>query len=239
MNSQTEQLVKVDSCIADVEIQFVSAKDNIVKMDKGIQSAITRINKDLEALDKRINRRHIENKDLATKLVQAEEKYHRLMDRFEIQEGTMVRLLLRMTEVEGQRCHCKGKDKTSLELVGSPIILSRGDMFELAVPEETFHTPPGSDLSSNPSSSSVGGTLIKIVEDPIIISVEKVVMIPVVDPSYIQVCRQRTIPTGGSPKGHASPYPSSPCCHSGSRSPTHRHGSLCLQAMVDSGEGDV
>ena len=84
MNSQTKRLVKVDSYIADIEIQFVSTKDDIAKMDEGIQSAITRVNKDLEALDKRIDRRRIENEDLAAKLVQAKEKYHRLMDRFEI-----------------------------------------------------------------------------------------------------------------------------------------------------------
>ena len=225
-------------CITDVEIQFVSAKDNIVKMDKGIQSAITRIDKDLEALDKRINRRHIENKDLVAKLVQAEEKYHQLMDRFEIQEGTMVWLLSRMAEVEGQLCHCKGKDRASPEIIGSPIILSCGDMFEPAAPEETFHTPPGSDLSSNPS-SSIGGTLVEIVEDPIVIPEENVVAILIRDPSFIQVRRQCAICTGGSPKGRASPYPSSPCCCSGSRLPTHRHGSLCLQAIVDCGEGDV
>ena len=69
LKNQTARLVKVDSCIADVNIQFVSAKDNIVKMDKGIQSAITHINKDLEALDKCIDRRCFENEDLATKLV--------------------------------------------------------------------------------------------------------------------------------------------------------------------------
>ena len=202
--------------------------DDIVKTDEGIQSAITRIDKDLEALDKRINRPHIKNEDLATKLVQAEEKYHRLMDRFEIQEATMVCLLGRMSEVKGQLCHCKGKDRASPELVGSPIILTRGDMFEPAVPEVMFHTPPGSDSSSNPSSSSVGGTLVEIVKDPIIMPVENMVAIPVMDLSFIQVRHQRAVHTGGSPKGRASPYPSSLCCRSGSRSPTHRHGSLCL-----------
>ena len=151
----------------------------------------------------------------------------------------MVRLLGRMSEVEGQLCHCKGKDQASPELVGSPIILTRSDMFEPAVPEETFHTPPGSDSSSNPSSSSVGGTLVEIIEDPIVIPVENIVAIPVMDPTFIQVHHQRAIRTGGSPKGRASPYLSSPCCRSGSRSPTHRHGSLCLRATVDRGEGDV
>ena len=239
MNNQNARLVKVDSCIADVEIQFVSAKDDIAKMDEGFQSAITRVNKDLEALDKCIDRRRVENEDLAAKLVQAEEKYHRLMDRFEIQEANMVRLLGRMSEVEGQLCHCKGKDRASSEVLGSPIIIGRGDMFEPAVPEETFHTPPGSDSSSNPSSSSAGSTLVEIDEGPVVVPMENVVAIPVMDPSFIQVRRQRAVRTGGSPKGCASPYPSSPCCRSGSRSPTHRHGSLCLRAAVDCGTGDV
>ena len=239
MNTQNARLVKIDSCIADVEIQFVSAKDDIAKMDKGFQSAITRVDKDLEALDKRIDRRRLENEDLAAKLVQAEEKYHRLMDHFEIQEANMVRLLGRMSEVEGQLCHCKGKDRASPELLGSPIILTRGDMFEPAAPEETFHTPPGSDSLSNPSSSSAGGTLVEIVEDPVVVPMENVVAIPVMDPSFIQVRRQRAVRTGGSPKGRASPYPSSPCCRAGSRLPTHRHGSLCLRATADCGEGDV
>ena len=139
----------------------MSAKHDIAKMDEGIQSAITQVDKDLEALDKRIDCHRLENEDLAAKLIQAEEKYHRLMDRFEIQETTMVWLLGRMSEVEGQLCHCKGKDRASPELVGSPIILTHGDMFEAAPAEETFHTPPSSDSSSNPSSSSVGSTLVE------------------------------------------------------------------------------
>ena len=57
-------------------------------------------------------------------------------------------------------------------------------MFELAVPEETFHTPPGFHLSSNPSLSSVGGTLVEIIEDPIVIPVENAVVILVMDPSF-------------------------------------------------------
>ena len=228
MNTQNARLVKVDSCIADIEIQFVSAKDDIAKMDEGFQSAITRVDKDLEALNKHIDCRRLENEDLSAKLVQAEEKYHRLTDRFEIQEANMVQLLSRMSEVEGQLCHCKGKDRASSEVLGSPIIIGRGDMFEPAVPEEMFHTPPGSDSLSNPSSSSAGGTLVEIVEDPIIVPEENMVAIPVMDPSFIQVRCQRAVRTGGSPKGRASPYPSSPCCRSGSRSPIHRHGSLCL-----------
>ena len=158
MNSQTEHLVKVDSCVANVKLQSMSAKDDIVKIDKGFQSTITHVDKDLEALDKRIDRCHQENEDLAAKLAQAEEKYHRLMDRFKIQEVMMVWLLARMTEAEGRLCHCKGKDRDSPELVGSPIILSCGGMFEPALAEETFHAPPGFDSSSNPSSSSVSGT---------------------------------------------------------------------------------
>ena len=82
MNSQTECLVKVNSCVANVELQFVSAKDNITKMDKGIQSAVAHVNKNLEALDKRINCCHHENEDLAAKLAQAKEKYHHLMRSF-------------------------------------------------------------------------------------------------------------------------------------------------------------
>ena len=228
MNSQTTHLVKVASCIANVEIQFVSTKDNIVKMDEGIQSTITCVDKDLEALDKQIDHCHVKNEDLATKLVQAKEKYHHLMDHFKIQEATMVRFLGRMSEVEGQLCHCKGKDRASPEIMGSPIILTRGDMFEPAVPEETFHTPPGSDSSSNPSSSSVGSTLVEIIEDPVIVPVENVVAIPVMDPTFIQVHHQHAVHTGSSPKGCASPYLSSLCCCSGSRLPTHRYGSLCL-----------
>ena len=100
MNTQNAWLVKIDSCIADVEIQFVSAKDDIAKMDEGFQSAITRVDKDLEALDKRIDCRRVENEDLAAKLVQAEEKYHRLMDRFEIQcRGGMRGLTVVRSEV--------------------------------------------------------------------------------------------------------------------------------------------
>ena len=67
---------------------------------------------------------------------------------------------VRMSEVKGQLCHCKGKDRATPELMGSPIILFHGDMFEVAPTEETFHTPPGSDLSSHPSSSSIGSTLV-------------------------------------------------------------------------------
>ena len=144
-----------------------------------------------------------------------------------------------MSEVKGQLCHCKGKDRASPELMGSPIIHICGNMFKAAPAEETFHTPPGSNLSSQPSSSSVGSTLVETIKELIVMPVENAVAIPVMDPSFIQVRCQRAVYTDSSPKGRASPYLSLPCCCVDSRLPTHRHGSLCLQATADCGEGDV
>ena len=68
----------------------MSAKDNIRSIDEGFQFTIAHVNKDLEALDKRIDCHRWEGKDMAAKLVQAEDKYHRLMDHIEILEANQV-----------------------------------------------------------------------------------------------------------------------------------------------------
>ena len=230
-------------------------------IDEGCKGTFVRIDKDLEALDQRVNRCRQECERTEESLQAAEGRIEVLEERSINQRQLIAELMARVDAMEGQLCRCgKGKGKEVVEevpsILGSPLILDRP--MEEVGSDDSYHTPPlaGSSAPSIPSSVvesdkenfpafGIGFDPRKVVLVPINEAPpENTIPIPVREPSIdllgldrlIAVRGQRAVRRAGRPKSSFHPYLSC-SCPIGERSTTHRRSQLCCR---DRGvEGDV
>ena len=97
-------------------------------MDEGLKTGFLRVDKDLEALDQRIDRRREECDKTREELRAAEGRIEVLEERSRSQREMIEALMARVENMEGQLCHCgKGKGRNVEEgrvsLLDSPITL--------------------------------------------------------------------------------------------------------------------
>src|SRR5258705_4246278 len=98
-NTQTQSLTKIESDSTDLKLQ-------IQAMDEGLRTAISRINKDLEALDERCSRRRRDHDELAVELRLANEKVKTLEEKMDEQRLIIECLMVRVEGMEGKLCQC-------------------------------------------------------------------------------------------------------------------------------------
>jgi len=243
INSQTCVVTKIDGELADIGLE-------VQAINEGIKTAVTRIDKDLEALDQRINRRHVECERMEQSLCSALNQIADLERLSHAQSEINNTLLERVDAMEGNLCHCNQDSCGSTQeapssLVGSPLEFGH-QVDEGNVSDDSYHTPPlaGSSVPSIPSlivedseqknSSNVGIGYIPCVPLSDITDglVENSGPIPVPAPvldraginRLIAVRGQRAVRTLGRLKSY-HPYPR--CCAIGCQSSTHRAGSCC------------
>ena len=99
-------------------------------MDEGLKTGFLRVDKDLEALDQRINRRQEECDKAREELRASEGKIEVLEERSRTQREMIEALMAWVENMEGQLCHCgkgKGRDveEGRVSLLDSPIALGR------------------------------------------------------------------------------------------------------------------
>ena len=223
-------------------------------MDEGLKTGFLRVDKDLEALDQRIDHRREECDKAREELRAAEGKIEVLEERSRSQCEMIEALMARVENMEGQLCHCgKGKGRNVEEgrvsLLDSPIALGR-DIDEGSSSDDSYHTPPLAGSSIPLVSSSSGSSeeqalvlydsrdsaLIKIHEE----IVENHCLVPIPSPCLdtagiarlIAVHGQHVICTLGHPKSTFHPYA---CCSIGERCSTHRPSRLCSRGNPTSG----
>jgi len=128
-------------------------------MDEGVKTGFSHVDKDLEALDGRVNHRHKDTEVVVEKLRIAEGKIEVLEERSCTQRDMIEKLITCVESMEDRLCCCqegKGKGKTveisSSPVLGSPLVLDR----PLAGSNSSYHTPP---VASSPVvSSSLSGS---------------------------------------------------------------------------------
>ena len=223
-------------------------------MDEGLKTGFLRVDKDLEALDQRIDRRREECDKTWEELRVAEGRIEVLEERSRSQREMIEALMARVENMEGQLCHCgKGKgcnvEEERASLLESPITLGR-DIDEGSSSEDSYRTPPLTGSSIPPTSSSSGSSeeqalvlydsrnsaLIEIHEE----IVANHCLVPIPSPcldtagiAHLIVVRgQRAVRTLGRPKSTFHPYV---CCSIGERCSTHRPGRLCSRGDPSSG----
>ena len=215
-------------------------------MDEGLKTGFARVDKDLEALDQRIDRRRDECEQAQDELRVAEGRIEILEERSRTQREMIETLMARVENMEGKLCHCgKGKDRDAEvggpSLLDSPITLGH-DIDEESSGDDSYRTPPmaGSSMppvSSSPSSSEEQALILYDSRDSALIKIHKEIVenyrpVPVPSPRLdvagiarlIAVRGQRAVHTLGRPKSTFHPYT---CCSIGERSSTHRPGRLC------------
>jgi len=160
INKQTETLTKMDSELTDMALKMDA-------MDEGVKTGFSRVDKDLEALDGRVNRRCKDNDLVAEKLQITEGKIEVLEERSRTQRDMIEKLITHVESMEDCLCRChegKGKGKAveilSSPVLGSPLVLDR----PLAGSDGSYHTPPVA-LSPVVSSSSSGSDKENICHD--------------------------------------------------------------------------
>ena len=221
-------------------------------MDEGVKTGFARVDKDLEALDQRIDRRRDQCERTENILQAAEHKIECLEERHRDYLAMIMELRVKVQSMESQLCHCgkgKGKEREVLgevtSLLGSPLVLDR-DVEERTASDSSYHTPPTASSYLDPSSSSgqsdqenlvvlydsnLSSRLVEVDEDP----AENDTCIPVPQPSIdvdgiqrlMAVRGQRAKRSQGRPNSAFHPY--NFACRLGSRSSTHRPSSLCLR----------
>jgi len=212
-------------------------------MDEGVKTGFSRVDKDLEALDDRINRRHKDNDLFAEKLRTAEGKIKVLEERSRTQRDMIEKLITRVESMEDRLCCChegKGKGKaveiSSSPVLGSPLVLDR----PLAGSDGSYHTPPvalspvvlSSSSGSDKENIAVKSRLIEIKEEVM----ENALHVPAPELDFQAVARlvavrgQHALRTQGPPKSSYHPY--TRCCAIGDRVPSHRPSNLCLPSLL-------
>jgi len=113
-------------------------------MDEGVKTSFSRVDKDLEALDGRINHHRKDNDLVAEKLRIAEGKIKVLEEHSRTQRDMIKKLITRVESMEDRLCRCregKGKGKavkiSSSPVLGSPLVLD----CPLAGSDGSYHTP--------------------------------------------------------------------------------------------------
>ena len=226
INKQTETLTKIDGEVADLSLKFNA-------MDEGMKTAVARIDKDLEALDDRVNRRRRDFDLMSEELHKAEGKIDVLEERSRSQRDLIEKLMARVESMEGRLCKCGEKEKSEQEVgavsspvLGSPLVLSRDTLGS----DNSYHTPPGSSSpgqGSDKENVDSSATLVEIKDD------ENEVAIPTLPPALnfdgihrlVAVHGQRAVRALGPPRSY---HPYARCCAIGDRDTTHRPGNLCL-----------
>jgi len=225
INKQTETLTKMDSELTDMALKMDT-------MDEGVKTGFSRVNKDLEALDGRVNRCCKDN-DLVVEKLRIAEKIKVLEEHSRTQRDMIEKLITRVESMEDHLCRChegKGKGKaieiSSSPVLGSPLVLDR----PLAGSNGSYHTPP---VASSPvvSSLSSGSDKENVVVESRLIEIKEEVMestlhVPAPELDFqvvaclVAVRGQRAIRTQGPPKSSYHPY--ARCCAIGDRVPSHR-----------------
>ena len=183
-------------------------------MDEGFRNAVARIDKDLEELNSRINRRRAECDEVERRLAE-------LVVRNAEQSNAIDLLKVQVESMIGQLCQCNKENEEVPSVLDEPIVLHRqGDGFAPIGP-----SPPLSGLSSASSLSSGLNTLVENGEP-----------IPIIYPTLelIAVRRQRARRALGLPTSRYSPYSSD----TESRKSPHRLGSVNHGAEVEGRAGD-
>ena len=193
-------------------------------MDEGVKTGFSRVDKDLEALDGRVNRHRKDNDLVAEKLRIAEGKIEVLEERSRTQRDMIEKLITRVESMEDCLCRChegKGKGKaveiSSSPVLGSPLVLDR----PLTGSDGSYHTPP---VASSPvvSSLSSGSDKENVVVESRLVEIKDEVMesalhIPALELDFqavarlVAVCGQRALCTQGPPKSSYHHYAC--CCH--------------------------
>ena len=223
-------------------------------MDEGLKTGFLRVDKDLEALDQRIDRRREECDKTREELRVAEGRIEVLEERSRSQREMIEALMARVETMEGQLCHCgKGKGRNVAEervsLLGSPITLGQ-DVEEGSSSDDSYRTPPvaGSSVpptSSSSSSSEEQALVLYDSRDSVLIEIHEEIVanhhpVPIPSPCLdtagiarlIAVRGQRAVRTLGRPKSSFHPYA---CCSIGERCSTHRPGRFCSRGDPSSG----
>ena len=223
-------------------------------MDEGLKTGFLRVDKDLEALDQRIDRRREECDKAQEELRVAEGKTEVLEERSRTQREMIEVLMARVENMEGQLCHCgKGKGRDVEEgrvlLLDSPIALGR-DINEGSSSDDSYRTPPlaGSSIplvSSSLNSSEEQALILYDSRDSALIEIHKEIVenyrpVPIPSPCLdtagiarlIAVRGQRAVRTLGCPKSTFHPYA---CCSIGEQCSTHQPGHFCSRGDPKSG----
>jgi len=121
INTQGGVLTKIDGEITDLGLK-------VDAMEEGVKTTFIRIDKDLEALNDRIDRHCVQCDKVADRLLAAEEKVTLLEERSHLQRELIEQLLSRVEGMEGHLCHC-GKDHQALgrisHVLDTPIVLGQ------------------------------------------------------------------------------------------------------------------
>src|SRR5258705_3390326 len=118
-NTQTQSLTKIESDSTDLKLQ-------IQAMDEGLRTAISRIDKDLEALDERCSRRRRDHDKLAVELRLANEKVKTLEEKMDEQRLIIECLMVRVKGMEGKLCQCNKENEEIPQILGSPLTITGG-----------------------------------------------------------------------------------------------------------------
>ena len=176
-------------------------------MDEGFRNAVARIDKDLEELNNRIDRRRAECDEVERRLAE-------LVVRNAEKSDTIDLLKVQVESMVGQLCQCNKENEEVPSVLDEPIVLHRqGD----------GPTPIGPPLSGLSSASSLSSGLNTLVENGEPIPIIYLTL------ELIQVHHQRARRVLGSPTSHYSPYFSD----TESRKSSHRLGSIDHGAEVE------
>jgi len=232
INKQTDTLTKMDSELTDMALKLDT-------MDEGVKTGFSCINKDLEALDAHVNRRHKDYDDVLEKLRVTEGRVELLEERSRTQRNMIEKLVARVEGMEDWLCCCQeGKEKgkavevLTSSALGSPLVLER----PLTGSDGSYHTPPvalSSSFGSDKENVAIDSLLVEIKDEV----TENIVPVPVQAPELdfqgiaclIVVCGQQAVRLKGPPKSAYHPY--AHCCAIGDRDSTHQPGCLCLPPL--------
>ena len=88
----------------------------VQNLDEGLQSSVQQIERDMELVDDRVDRRREENEKLTNDLRVAEARIELLEEFSRTQRSVLERLSARMEAMEGNLCRCvKGKEREQVE----------------------------------------------------------------------------------------------------------------------------
>jgi len=170
INKQTNTLTKMDGELTDMSLKLDA-------MDEGVKTGFSRVNKDLGALDSRVNRCCKDYKSVVEKLKAAEGRIELLEERSCTDSDMIEKLFARVESMEDRLCHCsEGKEKgkavevLSSTILGSPLVLD----CPLAGSDGSYHTPL--IVSSEASSSSSGPNKENIAVDSQLVEIKDKVM---------------------------------------------------------------
>jgi len=228
INNQTSTLTKMDGELSDLALKFDA-------MDEGLKSGFSRVDKDLSALDGRVNRRRKDSEAIEDKVKIAEGRIALLEERSRVDNDLIEKLFARVEAMEDRLCHCKGDkgkgkavEVSSSGILGSPLVLDR----PLTNSDDSYRTPP--IASSEVSSSSSGSNKEKVVVDGRLKEIkdedmEEPLHLPAPKLDIQGIKRLMAVGSQGAPKSY---HPYARCCAIGDRVSTHRPGDLCLPPLL-------